>query len=87
MILRETSKFSKLRKKLKSQAEREALKAAVFAIRDNPLIGKKLKGELEHLRSYPYQAGGQARRVVYLFEQDQEAITLFSFGPRQGIYK
>ena len=87
MILRETSKFSKLRKKLKSQAEREALRAAVFVIRDNPLIGKKLKGELEHLRSYPYQAGGQACRIVYLFEKDQEAITLFSFGPRQGIYK
>jgi mRNA-degrading endonuclease RelE of RelBE toxin-antitoxin system len=87
MILRETSKFSKLRKKIKSSAEREALKAAVFAIRDNPLIGKKLKGELEHLRSYPYQAKGQTRRIIYLFEPDQDAITLFSFGPRQGIYK
>ena len=87
MILRETSKFSKIRKKLKSQAERESLKAAVFAIRDNPLIGKKLKGELEHLRSYPYQSGGQARRIVYLFDLEQGVITFFSFGPRQGIYK
>ena len=85
MILRETSKFSKLRKKIKSQAEREALKAAVIAIRDNPIMGKKLKGELDHLRSYPYQAGGQARRIIYLLEQN--AITFFSFGPRQGIYK
>jgi mRNA-degrading endonuclease RelE of RelBE toxin-antitoxin system len=85
MILRETSKFSKLRKKLKSQAERDALKTAVIAIRDNPIVGKKLKGELDHLRSYPYHIGGQARRVIYLLEQD--AITFFSFGPRQGIYK
>ncbi len=87
MILRETSKFSKLRKKIKSPAERESLKAAVIAIQDNPLIGKKWKGEFEHLRSYPYQAGGQARRIIYLFEPDQDAITLFSFGPRQSIYK
>jgi len=87
MILREALKFSKLRKKLKSRAEREALKAAVIAIRDNPLIGKKLKGELDHLRSCPYQSGGQARRIVYLFDPDQDAITFFSFGPRQGIYK
>lgn len=85
MILRETSKFSKLRKKIKSRAERDVLKAAVIEIRDNPLIGKKLKGELDHLRSYSYHAEGQARRLVYLLEQD--AITFFSFGPRQGIYK
>jgi hypothetical protein len=85
MILRETSKFSKLRKKVKSQTERDALKAAVIAIRDNPLIGKKLKGELDRLRSYSYQAVGQARRIIYLLEPD--AITLYSFGPRQGIYK
>lgn len=82
-----STKFSKLRKKIKSQAERDALKAAVIAIRANPSIGKKLKGELEHLRSYPYQAGGQARRIIYLFEPDQDAITHFSFGPRQSIYK
>jgi len=85
MIFRETSKFSKLRKKIKSRAEREALKAAVIAIRDNPIMGKKLKGELDHLRSYSYHARGQARRIIYLLGQD--AITLFSFGPRQGIYK
>lgn len=85
MILRETSKFSKLRKKIKSQSEREALKSAVIAIRDNPQAGKKLKGELDHLRSYSYHAGGQARRIIYLLEKD--AITFFSFGPRQGIYK
>jgi mRNA-degrading endonuclease RelE of RelBE toxin-antitoxin system len=85
MILRETSKFSKLRKKIKNIAERDALKAAVIAIRDNPIIGKKLKGELDHLRSYSYHAGGQARRIIYLLEKD--AIIFFSFGPRQGIYK
>jgi len=85
MILRETSKFSKLRKKINSHAERDALKTAVIEIRDNPFIGKKLKGELDHLRSYSYHAGGQARRIIYFLEQD--TITFFSFGPRQGIYK
>lgn len=85
MILRETAKFSKLRQKIKSQAERDALKAAIIEVRDNPLIGKKLKGELEHLRSHAYHAEGQARRIIYLVEKS--AITFFSFGPRQGIYK
>lgn len=85
MILRETSKFSKLRKKIKSQAERDALKTAVIAIRDNPLIGKKLKGELDHLWSISYHTGGQTRRIVYILGRD--AIIFFSLGPRQGIYK
>jgi mRNA-degrading endonuclease RelE of RelBE toxin-antitoxin system len=85
MKILETSKFSKLRKKIKDQAEIEALKSAIGEIRKDPQIGKKLKGELEHLRSYSYAARGQARRLVYLWEKD--SLILFSFGPRQGIYK
>lgn len=85
MKLLETSKFSKLRKKIKDQAEIEALKSAIGEIRKDPQIGKKLKGELEHHRSYSSAARGQARRLVYHWEKD--SLILFSFGPRQGIYK
>ena len=85
MILRETAKFARLRKKNPDQGERQALKAAILRIRDNPLIGKKLKGELSHLRSYSYQARGQAKRLIYLLEKD--VVILFSFGPRQSVYK
>ncbi len=80
MTLRETSKFSKLRKTLKDRAEREALKTAVIAVLDDPQAGKKLKGELEHLRSFPNNVRGQARCLIYLLEKD--ATVLFSFGPR-----
>jgi len=85
MIIRETAKFSKLRKKVKDEAERRALKAALLDIQADPRIGKKLKGEFHHLRSYAYYVRGQARRIIYLLEAD--AITVFSFGPRPGIYK
>ena len=85
MRLLETSKFAKLRKKIKDEAETEALKSAIWEIHKEPQIGKKLKGELEHLRSYAYRARGQARRLIYHW--DNESIVLFSFGPRQGIYK
>ncbi len=85
MRLLETSKFQKLRSKLKEEAERGALRAAVFAILDDPLAGKKLKGEFGDLRSFRYAAQGQSRRLIYKIEKD--AIILFSFGPRQGIYK
>ena len=85
MKLLETSKFAKLRKRLRDEDERAALKAAVGEILDDPQIGKKLKGELAHLRSHRFTVRGQACRVIY--HSDGDIITLFSFGPRQGIHK
>lgn len=85
MILLETAKFAKLRKKVRDESERRELRAAVLAVRDDPDIGKKLKGELSELRSYAYSARGQARRLVYHWEKN--TILLYSFGPRQSIYK
>jgi hypothetical protein len=65
--------------------ETEALKSAIGTILKEPQIGKKLKGELEHLRSYAVHVRGRAGRLIYHW--DDESLVLFSFGPRQGIYK
>ena len=85
MKLFEIPKFQKLRKKLKDEAEKGALRDAVIGILENPEIGKKLMGEFRDLRSFRYSVRGQARRLIYRHEKD--SIVLFSFGPRQGIYK
>ncbi len=85
MRLVETSKFRKLRKKIKSNLEKEALKEAILKIIDNPEAGKKLKGEFKELRSFGYTVQGQTRRVIY--KKEREALIFFSFGPREGIYK
>ncbi len=85
MRLLETPKFQKLRKNLKEEDERDALREAVLYILENPDSGKKLKGEFRDLRSFRYSVRGQARRLIYRHEKD--SIILFSFGPRQGIYK
>ena len=85
MRLLETPKFQKLRKKLKEEDERGALRETVLYILENPEAGKKLKGEFRDLRSFRYSVRGQARRLIYRHEKD--SIVLFSFGPRQGIYK
>jgi len=85
MVLKETSRFRKQRKKLKSAAEKDALKNAITMLLGEPEKGKKLKGEFRDLRSLRYQAAGQARRLVY--KLDSENLVLFSFGPREGIYK
>lgn len=85
MKLLETSKFKKLRKKVKSAHEREALKEAVEKIMEDPDAGKLLKGEFRDLRSFKYSVKGQSKRLIYKIEED--ILILFSFGPREGIYK
>jgi mRNA-degrading endonuclease RelE of RelBE toxin-antitoxin system len=85
MLLLETSKFQKLRKKLKDKDERAALREAVLHAVDDPESGKKLKGEFQDLRALRFSVRGQARRLIYKHEDDK--VILFSFGPRQGVYK
>jgi len=85
MRLLETSKFQKLRKKLKDEEERDSLKNAALQALENPEAGKKLKGEFRDLRALLFAVREQARRLIYKHEKD--TVVLFSFGPRQGIYK
>jgi mRNA-degrading endonuclease RelE of RelBE toxin-antitoxin system len=85
MVLKETARFSKQRKKLKSAVEKDALKNAINMLSGDPEKGKKLKGEFCDLRSLRYQAAGRARRLVYKLEGKD--LILFSFGPREGIYR
>jgi mRNA-degrading endonuclease RelE of RelBE toxin-antitoxin system len=84
MRLVETSKFKKLRKKIKESHEKEALKQAISIILEGTDVGKPLKGEFKELRSYGYTVKGQNRRLIY--RKDEDTIVLLSFGPRDGIY-
>ncbi|MGA2939581.1 MAG: type II toxin-antitoxin system RelE/ParE family toxin [Syntrophobacteraceae bacterium] len=81
----ETVKFQKQRKKLRSDSEKTALKGALRSVAEDPLSGKKLKGEFKDFRSLRYFAEGQERRIIYKIEEN--TIYLLSFGPREGIYK
>jgi len=81
----ETSKFKRLRKKLKEEAERKALKEVVLKIKEESLSGKKLKGEFKGLRSFRYFVKGQERRLIYKY--DEGSLYILSFGPREGIYE
>ena len=85
MRLVETSKFKKLRKKLRQEQEKKELKNAIKKIVEDPSSGKKLKGEFRKLMSFNYSVKGQSKRLIYKAEKD--TIILFSFGPREGIYK
>ncbi|HEB36439.1 hypothetical protein LCGC14_1000550 [marine sediment metagenome] len=85
MKIHETTKFNKLRTRLKEKTEKEALKEAIIEVAKDPQSGKKLKGDFALLRSFKYTVKGQARRLIYKWEKN--SIILFSFGPRESIYK
>jgi len=85
MRLLETAKFRKQREKLRSDLEKQALKKAIFEVVENPLPGKKLKGEFSIYRSLRFSARALSQRLIYKLEAD--SIVLISFGPRQGVYK
>lgn len=85
MKIYETTKFNKLRTKIKEKTEKEALKTATKLIAKDPQTDKKLKGDFASLRAFKYTVKGQTRRLVYKWEKN--SIILFSFGPRESIYK
>ncbi len=85
MKIYETAKFKRLRKKLRSALEREALKKAIIGVAGNPKAGKPLKGEFKELWRYAYSVSGQERRLIY--QPGPDCLYLLSFGPREGIYK
>jgi len=85
MKIYETSKFNKLRTKQKEKTEEEALKEAIKVVAKDPQTGKKLKGDFISLRASKYTVKGQTRRLIYKWEKN--SIILFSFGPRESIYK
>ncbi len=85
MKIYETAKFKRLRKKLRSNLEREALRQPIAAVTANPKAGKLLKGEFQDLWRYSYHVSGQERRLIY--QPGQDYLYLLSFGPREGIYK
>lgn len=85
MKVYETSRFKKLREKLRSDVEREALRKAIDDVLKDPFGSKKLKGEFKELRRHKYSVHGHEQRLIFKVEGD--AIYLLSFGPREGIYK
>ena len=85
MKIYETTKFNRLRRKLKEKTEKEALKAAIKVVAKDPQTGKKLKGDFALLRAFKYTVKRQTHRLIYKWGKN--SIILFSFGPREGIYK
>lgn len=76
---------AKVQKELARVDDRYAVRvrAALVAIGSNPMLGKKLGGELKSQRSYdvwPY-------RILYELREKQLVVLVIKIGHRQGVYK
>lgn len=75
---------AKVQKELARVDERYAVRVrtALVAIGSNPMLGKKLSGELKNQRSYdvwPY-------RIVYEVDGKKLIVLVIRVGHRQGVY-
>jgi len=57
--------------------------AALFDLRKNPYLGKKLKGEFRDC--YSLRIG--IYRIVYKIYKNKLYILIIRIGPRQGVYR
>lgn len=57
--------------------------AALFDLRKNPYMGKKLKGKFYD--SYSLRIG--VYRIIYKIYKNKLDILIIRIGPRQGLYK
>ncbi len=69
-------------RKLPSKDHKRIL-ATLTLLADNPLLGKKLKGDFElcySLRVWPY-------RIIYIVRKTELLIIVIAIGHRQGVYR
>jgi len=62
---------------------RDRIPEALLAIRQNPIIGLKLHGDLDG--SYKYRMGDY--RIVYMFNEKTSTVLILTIEHRQGVYK
>ncbi len=83
------AKFFSISKKANKNASRLPLKIhhkvdlAFDAIKENPIIGEKLHGELEGY--YKYRIGNY--RIIYTFDSRESVVTVVKIEHRQGVYR
>ncbi|MFH0770805.1 MAG: type II toxin-antitoxin system RelE/ParE family toxin [Candidatus Peregrinibacteria bacterium] len=77
-----TKQAAKDMKKLSADM-RKRVDAAIDVLRENPLAGKQLRGELEgmwSLRVWPY-------RIIYTIHREIVTVSVLRVGHRQGVYQ
>ena len=69
-------------KKLPAQIKKR-IPEVLLSIKDNPVLGIRLHGELYGL--YKFRIGDY--RIIYRFDSKQSVVTVVKIEHRQGVYK
>jgi mRNA-degrading endonuclease RelE of RelBE toxin-antitoxin system len=64
-------------------AELKKVRRKLTNLKENPLSGKKLEGELSHLRCFR----AWPLRILYTFDPDSQTIVIETIGYRGQVYK
>ncbi len=86
MHILQTPTFAKKAKKL-HENQKLALDQAVSEILSDPEIGDAKKGDLGNIRVYKFTMLHQLILLAYEFDDDEQMVTLLSFGPHENFYR
>ena len=66
---------------------KDKLRAACRSLKEDPLRGKPLGGRL--IGCYSIRVAGSENRLVYMYSQDQDEVTILAIGRRRDseVYK
>lgn len=82
----QTARFARAVKKL-NRNQKSDLDTAIKAIADNPGIGEKKKGVLNHLQVYKFKMAKQLTLLAYYFDEGELVLELISFGCHENFYR
>lgn len=85
MELKQTRTFQNKVKKLHKN-QKEQLDQALKQIVKNPLLGELKKGDLEGVRVYKFKMVNQLTLVAYLFNAQEQSVTLLAIGTHENFY-
>ncbi len=61
---------------------KKMIRLAIDGLRDNPILGDDLQEELSGFKSYK----PRRYRIIYKFEEDKNAISVYLVGHRRDVY-
>jgi mRNA-degrading endonuclease RelE of RelBE toxin-antitoxin system len=82
----QTRRFARQYKKLHDNTSTD-VDLAVDAVRQNPDIGEKKKGDLATLHVFKFHSNGQLYLLGYTREENLRLIYLESVGPHENFYR
>jgi len=80
------SSFKKTVKKLHANAKQD-LDKAIKELMRNPLAGELKKGDLSGVRVYKFRMINQLTLLAYMFDEDDESLTLLALGSHENFYR